>query len=776
MSLPASSVPSCDEQSPAVVVTSFCDLPDDVLLKIFSLLSLRTVLLLERLSRRLYRSVTAYLSTLKTINLYHGRISEDVFRDFNPQVTGDGGISDEQFACLLHHCPNATTIEFLPDLTDTQELSGGLSIDGIIAALTAQGKISRIVHCNSARLSDAIFKSLPHVAMDMLALHPSQPLSVLPNWNIRRLQIGGGTIDGTLPSLPSVEEIELLGVTIRCGEGAGAGGNHSTEQQFPRLRSFSCSVRIVRASFGRQDPFTSMLMAVVASPHLNQLTLSLENFDSLERITQNKGLLGLRVFILSSSGFYTAALQQQNYAGVVAEFCACNARSLERLSLPSSVLVKRFFQYFISNNCQLPELSKIEINGIADTKLFFAPGDLVEKQYYQQFLSLCPKISAVSLHAYSGSLPSLALPLGLSELTLPWDNRLNMQTQKANICAVVEGLPNLQRLSIAGVEEVEGVMQMFASPSRDVTDLKFTCESLTRFSISNVCVRSLDLSQCKRLTNFALHCCPALKALKLCAESLKQVSIYNNHLPEFLPGFIRSMLQSNCTPVCHLHIQLHAMTNDFDARSFAMVSDEAFMYVSSSLSAVGNQVDYCILRQSHYKRLEHNSGEAMYTCTEFQGISMNDFSRSKDEIRMENAHRARVLEGIRRWTECLAGTRALLSSKESCLGSAVEQRFDAVYCSKEYRCCTNMPWMLELNKSQRLVQPSSHEPSYRDHSMPVMRLNVPQLDTTPSQCAEYLRQSSAAVDEMGPWSKARPLLFVSIMEYLHNVHTLFFYS
>ncbi len=783
--------PSCvpgpgisDEIPPTEVVLiplSLCDLPIDVLLKVFALLPLRTVLQLERLSRRLCQCVSAYLTTLKSLNLYHERMREDAFRGFNPQVIGDGCLSDKQFTFLLDRCPNVTSIVFLPDLGVTAEPAAGLSIAGIVAALTAQSRITKLGYCNSARLSNAVFNSLPHVAMDTLSLQPHQPFSILPSWNIRRLQIQGGTILGTLPSLLNVEDIEIQGTTVKIAAPSGGHTEHTTRPEFPKLRSFSCSVRLTRASFGQHDTFSSMLVAVAMSPHLTCLKLSLEDFSCLDRVSEDGRLLRLRVFVLSSSGLYTAAFQQRNHAGVVAELCASNARTLEHLSLPSSILVKQFFQHFISNDCHLPELWKLETNGIADTKLFLAPGSLVEKRYYQQFLGLCPKMTSLSLHAYSGSLPTLSLPLGLTELTLPWDNRLNMQNQQATIYAVVDGLPILQRLSIAGIEEVEGVMQVYSSVSRGMISLRFSCESLTDFSISNVCTRGIDLSDCRNLSRFALHCCPALKTLHLPAVSMEQVSIYNNSLPEFLLDFISRQLHCKPpTPVCHLHIQLHAVANDSDARPFAMVAEEAFTYVSSVLRAVANQVDYCILKRLHVKRLEHNSGESMYACTEFQEGNCNDFSRSKEEVLEENAHRAYVLEGVRRWTECLAGMRSLIASKEVGAQSLVEQKFDAVYCGQEYGCCTNVPWILEMNKSQRLTQPSSPGRTVSRAVTPgkLVRLNVPRLDVTPSQCVDILQHSVAVagVAQSEPTALAKPLLFVSITEYLHNVHTLFYYS
>lgn len=765
-----------DKQSVAETAITFCDLPVDVLLKVFSLLPLRTVLQLEHLSQVLYRSVSAYLTTLKALNLYHKRVHEDVFKDFTPQVAGPGSISDDQFAYLLDRCPNVTSIVYLPETTRS---SSGLSVDGIITALTTHSKITRIIYCNSACLSERVFRCLPHITVDTLALHPLQPLSVLPTWNVRRLEIRGGTIDGTVPNLPNVEVIELLGVTMRCGESRGQAADSS--QGFPKLKSFSCSVRVARAFFGVHDPFTDMLMTVVSSPSLTQLTLSLEDFSCLEAIAQSGGLVCLRTLVLSSSGFYTASLQQQNYAGAVAEFCDSNAHSLEHLSLPSSILVKRFFQHFISKNRQLPELSKLEVNGIADTKLFLAPGNLVEKRYYQQFLGLCPKIASLSLHAYSGSLSTLSLPFRLTQLTLPWDNRLHLQSQQAAIYTVVDSLPNLERLSLAGVEEVEGVMQIHSSSSRDTIDLKFACESLTSFTISNVCNRSLDLSECKRLSEFALHCCPALKRLRLPSGSMKRVLIYNPSLPEFLPAFLGSLVQGKHTQACHLHIQLHAIANDHDARPFATVSNGAFTYISSSLKAVASQVDYCILKQSRRKRLEHNSGEPMYACTEFQGISTNDFSRSQDEIRKENIHRSHVLEGIRRWLECLSGTRSLLASKDLGVESVAERTFDTLYCEEEFRCCMNVPWMVEVNKSRRLTQPSSpgwkEEPSCAVSPGPAVRLNIPQLNIAPSQIVGYIQSSGTTGGATCmPNPSTRPLVFISIMEYLHNVHTLFFYT
>ena len=717
---------------PKVPSISLPDLPVDVLLRIFSLLPLRSVLQLEHLSRHLHHAVSAYLATLKVLNLYHDRILEDNFRDFDQRMIP----SDIQLSSLLVHCRNVSRVVLLPC---------SMSVEGTTAALSAHKNITQLDFCSSVSLAETIHKSFPHITIDTIHFVLQQPLYILPNCNVRKLQIEGGTIHGGIPSLPCVEEINLSNVTILFDRGQNA-------PKLPLLKSFSFSGKISRRDFTQQQCFDTMLVGIAVSPFLTSLRLGLENFSCLEEVKENGGLSRLKTFKLSSSGLYAAALQQKNYAGVTAELCARSAGSLEYLSLPSSILMKQFFVHFISNGIPLLELRNLQVNGIADTKLFLAPGNLVESHYYQDFLKLCPKMTSLSLHSFTGSLPRLPLPLTLSDLTLPWDNRLNLQNQQAVLYTTLSSLPNLRKLSVAGVEEVDGVMQV-ASQSKHLPGLTIENEKLIEFRISNVCINKLDLTGCTSLSQFVLHCCPALRKLSLPSCSMKHITIYNDTLPTFLREFAS---QREHAPTCHIHIQLHTVV-DAHSPQGQLRNKPSLGDTASVLGTPSCHLDYCILNKADVKTFEHNSGEPMYACTDFQA---SEKSRSQEDIHRENSHRSLALEGIRRWLECISDFKSLANPDSHPSLATTQHRFSAMYCSYEYECCTNIPWLLEINKSPILTQPSGG----RTSDDRLLQLNVPRLT---SHSSSSFAQESVSNN---------PLVFVSVMEYIHRIHALFYCS
>lgn len=741
----------------SILETTLSQLPLNVLLKIFSLLPLRSVLQLECLSQRMQYAVSAYLGTLKTASLFHEGYLDDQFRDFYPCA-----LSSAQLSALLARCSALSEVAFIPASS-----SKGLSCDGVVSALSTHRSITRLGLCTSLELGMRIFNTLPHITIGTLSCsHYSNPLTIPPGCKVVRLQLHDVTLENGVPSLPIAEEIKLSNVTINFNQSYSA-------PDFPLLRCFSFSGCIKRQrGFNTEQCFATLLKAMTRSPHLVSLKLSLENFLVFQDVTDSGGLPLLRTFELSSAGLYSAHLQQFGCAGIVADFCSKSAASLEYLGLHSSVLVKQFFMHLNSNNIRFPRLQKFEVNGIADMKLFLAPGNLVESRYNQDFLNLCPLLSSLSLRSYSGSLSSLALPLTLTDITLPWDNRLNLYSQRADLYLVLSSLPHLEMLAIAGVEEVEGVI--VEGLRRDVPALIVESRSLVGFKISNVHVSKLNLKGCEKLESFALHCCPVLHNLSLPAACLKRLAIYDSYQPyvtKFLEEFVS---QRNHSDSCHIHIQLHSIRNVTDKpRPPRERGKELVASVAGTLAAASKHMKYCILKKAHMREFDHNSGEPMFPCTEFQPHP-NLSGRSHREVDEENTHRSLVLEGARRWVNCLCELKSFAAKSDlpPLQGYDCEsQQFEALYCGSKYECYTNIPLMLEINNSPALCQPSCIPPS----GNMLLLLGVPRSNLHTSHCMDALspKQSDSGSKPFCN-SLSNPLLLVTIQEYVHSIHTLFY--
>lgn len=91
---------------------AFTDLPNDVLLHIFSYLPLRRVLCLEYLSQRLHFAISSYLSTLKVLNLYSQDITRDIFRPYNEAIVQ--GMCPSVLEKLLRRCVHVRSIVYIP--------------------------------------------------------------------------------------------------------------------------------------------------------------------------------------------------------------------------------------------------------------------------------------------------------------------------------------------------------------------------------------------------------------------------------------------------------------------------------------------------------------------------------------------------------------------------------------------------------------------------------------------------------------------------------------
>ena len=507
---------------------------------------------------------------------------------------------------------------------------------------------------------------------------------------------------------------------------------------------------------------------MVSSERLASLKLSLTKFDALESVLDDWRATNLTTFELHSCALYIAAFEQFKYTAVVAQICTKFAASLQQINIPSSVMVKHFCVHFISNGIKLPALQKLSVNGLADTKMFLSPGNKVESRFYREFLTLCPQIESLSLHSFSGSLASLPLPLSLTQLTLPWDNRLNLSEQTAAILSTISMLPNLQSLSIAGVEEVEGVVLDVSSQAlhaRTGPFLEIDSLTLTEFRISNAYIGGIDLRGCSSLKGFALHYCPLIKELNLPTSSLQDVRIYDNYRP-FIDKFLIEFSTAKDHPSsCFINLQVHSIGPASVEVVRTPTETSAKLYEKAVGLFAASESDYCILKRLGVRELEHNSGEPLFPCTEFHTNNCL-FNRSYEQIIFEKHHHNFVMDGLHRWQDALSQVKSLISPTITSTSHALPAKESTMlFCGAGFQCCSNNPHFFKLNSSPDFVQPSgSVEQSEKEKALKVPRLEAPPM-------ANYLVTASST----GLPVSGSPLVVVSILEYMHNVHTLFYY-
>ena len=124
--------------------------------------------------------------------------------------------------------------------------------------------------------------------------------------------------------------------------------------------------------------------------------------------------------------------------------------------------------------------------------------------------------------------------------------------------------------------------------------------------------------------------------------------------------------------------------------------------VTSACSAASKLLDYFIFCDEEVKMFQHNSGEPLFPFTEFQNC-IPSCARAAEDIRHELNRKNCVMEGIRRWQQCLY---AVKSDTDICFtaghpdihvtrsvpDSPIQQgaKFKAVYCNSKFECHTNI--------------------------------------------------------------------------------------
>lgn len=741
----------------------FLDLPDDVLFHIFSYLPLNMVFLLERLCHRFRQAVSLYLTTLKELNLYNSEVVQDLFRVWNPRVSVSAGVLTK----LLQRCPLTESIAYIPA---GPQASDELCEEWVrVVAAIGKAGIKAIGFVNDKKFFDEIQNQNLDILVQEAYLSSARAIRGLPTHSsLTRFSTFDATnvihledvkVDSSLLVYCSVYR-ELSFVRCSFEIQTNFDLSHLT---LPNLCKFLYIEQPGRSASRQLGAL--IVQKAGESEKLRTLCLGLSDFSALETASSSWKATNLEILEVVSTGSYSASLQQLKYASIVADICKLCRSNIQRITLPSSILIKRFFSQLISSGLHFNQLQALQMTGVADTKMFLSPGNLVETLFYQEFLKICPVISSLSLHSYTGSLVSLVLPLSLTELVLPWDNRLNLQKQKEEILACLATVPQLKSLSILGVEEVDALLLEHGSIHRGhLPSIVISIEPLEVFRLKNVCIRSLDLTGCVNLDVFSIQCCPTMRDLLVPVDSLSSVNIYDSYV-SYVERFVSQFLSKRTKgPACHLHLQLHSVVQqEPDAKKeHKRNANHLFSVVEEACKNSKSEVDFFILKDHLMHVFEHNSGELMYPFTEFQVDDKYMSGRSEVEMRAETDRRQCILEGIRRWKKAVVEFRA---TKPAMGRSSEAVVFSSTlsYCGCAFHCSTNMQYLLELNTSPNFCQPSGKCVTADDKAAPLMGLNVPRLT------------SSFQMQDL-KMHKVIPVIFVSIIEYAHNIYTLFYYD
>ena len=360
------------------------DLPDDVLFQIFSYLPLKVVLLTEQLCQRLRQAVSSYLTTLKKLNLYHENITEDVFKRWDSNVVVSANILNK----LLQRCTLASTITYLPIFPSTV-------CEEIVSVVGSCG-VSAIELVDNKDFFDEIQSQNLDMTVREVYLSPSKSLlvsslterSMFNTTNIMHME--DIKVDANLLMYCSrYSELSF----VRCCFEIQLTSPEMGNLTFPNLCKF-LYIEPPGRSASKQLGIV-LVRKAAESEKLRSMCLGLSDFLALEAVLSNWKATNLEVLKVISTGSYSASLQQLKYASIVAEICQLCRSTIQTVTLPSSILIKRFFSQLITKGLHFHQLQTLQMTGCADTKMFLSPGNLVETLFYQEFLKLCPALSCL---------------------------------------------------------------------------------------------------------------------------------------------------------------------------------------------------------------------------------------------------------------------------------------------------------------------------------------------------------------------------------------------
>ena len=132
--------------------------------------------------------------------------------------------------------------------------------------------------------------------------------------------------------------------------------------------------------------------------------------------------------------------------------------------------------------------------------------------------------------------------------------------------------------------------------------------------------------------------------------------------------------------------------------------------LTSACSAASRQLDYIYFCDEEVKMFQHNSGEPLFPFTEFQSC-IPSCARAAEDICHELNQKNCIMEGIRRWLQCLTAVKLdsdikFTTGHSSIMGNLTDSqqstKFKVIYCNSTFECCTNISYFMELNQSSNL--------------------------------------------------------------------------
>ena len=360
----------------ACFAASFDNLSLEILVKIMSSLSLRDILVLETISKKLSNAVAIHLRTRKSVDFTEGKW----YGEMSPLIT------DGIFSRLLKRCPEVNTVLGIHPTSITkrqQRHSNTLSVDGITSALTFCAKLKSIGTSN-IQVLDAMLAINPNleIAGGFRNRGGDFPISPLNRLSIpREVKLSQLVLTGvTVPSLPSMESLTFL--QLRWVKFTDP--DPFKDFSCPKLEHFimkNCMGDLDAGSFG---PLTCIPLfnALGRAAHLERLELVRVPFPGgiFRHVVEDNWRLGSFRYLtrVSLASCYDALEVDLGYLVLVSAF------RLEELIIQPSLTKDAVFSALLMAHAEYPRFECLHLGYIDD---FPEKGRYTEEELLEYGLS-----------------------------------------------------------------------------------------------------------------------------------------------------------------------------------------------------------------------------------------------------------------------------------------------------------------------------------------------------------------------------------------------------
>ena len=360
----------------ACFAASFDDLSLEILVKIMSSLSLRDILVLETISKKLSNAAVIHLRTRKSVDFTEGKW----YGEMSPLIT------DGIFSRLLKRCPEVNTVLGIHPTSITkrqQRHSNTLSVDGITSALTFCAKLKSIGTSN-IQVLDAMLAINPNleIAGGFRNRGGDFPISPLNRLSIpREVKLSQLVLTGvTVPSLPSMESLTFL--QLRWVKFTDP--DPFKDFSCPKLEHFimkNCMGDLDTGSFG---PLTCIPLfnALGRAAHLERLELVRVPFPGgiFRHVVEDNWRLGSFRYLtrVSLASCYDALEVDLGYLVLVSAF------RLEELIIQPSLTKDAVFSALLMAHAEYPRFECLHLGYIDD---FPEKGRYTEEELLEYGLS-----------------------------------------------------------------------------------------------------------------------------------------------------------------------------------------------------------------------------------------------------------------------------------------------------------------------------------------------------------------------------------------------------